>query len=145
MELLHLFTMRRGGIPITDAALFAPVVFDVAADGDDVAGEIVRTHARFLARQAATCAARVPLPRPYPLVIAGPVFSHPAQQFRQLIIDDLTEAQPITPRFEPAAAAVLEALEEAGAARSAAELLADTMPGSEFFATRREVGRVAGT
>ncbi|HEY0416150.1 MAG TPA: BadF/BadG/BcrA/BcrD ATPase family protein [Gaiellaceae bacterium] len=133
LELLHAFS-RRGGTA-GEAAAFARAMLDVSASGDAVAGAIVRTHAEVIAAQIRASAARVSLPQPYPVVLAGPVFRHEAGELARLVLEALPDATPVPARLEPAAAAVWGALAEAGAPADALETLAATVPGPELFAT----------
>jgi N-acetylglucosamine kinase-like BadF-type ATPase len=135
LDVLHMWTVR-GDTRLVEPAVFAPAVLDAAAAGDAVADGIVRSHARVLADQAAVCAGRVQLPRPYPLVLTGSVMRHPAGQLEQLIAEQVEDGSVVPSRFEPAGAAVLEALDEVAARRDAADRLAETMPGRGFFETR---------
>jgi N-acetylglucosamine kinase-like BadF-type ATPase len=134
LELLHAFT-RRGGIGSGGTAPFARMLLDVAAAGDLVATRIVSEHAAILADQARLSAARVTLPRPYPLVLAGSVFRHPAGELARLVVAALPDAEWVPARLEPAAGAVWAALRELGAPVEALETLAATMPGPELYAT----------
>ena len=134
IELLHVFTCR-GETGARSTASFARTVLDVAAAGDRVAARIVREHAEILAAQARASAARVSLPRPYPLVLAGPVFRHEAGELARLVVKAQPEAEWVPARLEPAAAAVWAALRSVGAPHDALDALAETTPGPELFAT----------
>jgi N-acetylglucosamine kinase-like BadF-type ATPase len=127
IALLHAFIEARR------TAAFAPAVLDMSAAGDPVASAIVRTHADILAAQARASAAHVLLARPYPLVLAGPVFGHRSGELARLVAERLPEAERVRARLEPAAAAVWAALVEAGAGFSALETLRATAPGPELY------------
>jgi N-acetylglucosamine kinase-like BadF-type ATPase len=134
LELLHAFT-RRGGLGRSETLSFARVLLDVAAGGDAVASSIVRAHAEVLAAQGRLSAARVTLPRPYPLVLAGGVFRHPAGDLARLVVEGQPEAEWVPARLEPAGGAVWAALRALGTPAEALETLAATMPGPELYAT----------
>ena len=134
LELLHAFT-RRDEPGSRAPASFARTLLDVAAADDPVARAIVAGHAAILAAQARLSAERVLLRRPYPLVLAGSVFRHPAAELARFVVDAQPEAEWVPARLEPAAGAVWAALRELGAAPHALETLAATMPGPELYAT----------
>jgi N-acetylglucosamine kinase-like BadF-type ATPase len=134
LDVLHAFT-RRDGLGDEATARFAKTMLDISAAGDPVAAAIVRANAEALAGQARASASRVSLPRPYPLVLAGPVFRHHAGELAQLVVAAQPDAELVPAALEPAAAAVLAALQETGASEAALETLAATVPGRELFAT----------
>ena len=74
LELLHRFS-RRGPKPA--AAALVPVVFEEAAEGDEVARAIIETDASRFADAVRTTAFQLGLEAPYALVLAGGVLRHP--------------------------------------------------------------------
>jgi N-acetylglucosamine kinase-like BadF-type ATPase len=134
-ELLHSFT-RRGGRADLDAALLASVVLDEAEAGDAVALSIVADEIDVLSSYARVAAARVQLPRPYPLVLAGGVFRHATT----LLADGIGAAVPdgaiVRPTLEPAAGALLLAFDERGADPAVEARVRETLPDPSLFATR---------
>jgi N-acetylglucosamine kinase-like BadF-type ATPase len=135
LGLLHEFT-RRGGLPAGAEARFAAAVLDEAAAGDEVALAIVTAQARTLAGQAGVAADRVGLSPPYPLVLAGGVFRHPSGLLARLVAEALPDATAVPTAVEPAAAALLSALDAAGAGPEADERARASLPAAELFATR---------
>lgn len=133
LELIHLLTRRCTTTPTT--ASFARPMLDVSAVGDLVARAIVRDHAVVLAAQAQASASRVSLPRPYPLVLAGPVFRHDAGELARLVLQAQPDAECVPTTLEPAAAAVWAALRTLGAPSEMLEIVAATVPGPDLFAT----------
>ncbi|MFM9108313.1 MAG: N-acetylglucosamine kinase [Chloroflexota bacterium] len=125
-----------------DYARLAPIVLDEACAGDPVAEAIVADVGRRLARHAAAAADRVGLDMEcFTLALAGGTFRHRGTCYLSAIVgalaDELPCITPIVSDLEPAAGAVMLALE-----RSAVEItpavrarIAETMPPSGLFAT----------
>lgn len=140
-EALHLFTRRRddGRPPIAD---LATLLFDEAAAGDPVAGEIVDRAGEEIAAYALVAARRVHLPdTPWPLVLAGGVFRHPSQLLARAIAAGVQReyptARPVRPRLEPAAGALLLGFDTAGIVTTPEVMaaIAATLPPHDVFAT----------
>ena len=137
--LLHGFT-RRGGRRAWDAAELAPAVLRLALAGDGVAETIVRSHGEKLGGIARVAATRVSLEPPYPLVLLGGVLrGDGAEILVQEIVSRLPEADLVRPAREPAAGALLAALDRSEVAYDAA-LVDATLPGANLFGTRPAVG-----
>jgi N-acetylglucosamine kinase-like BadF-type ATPase len=114
-DLLHAFT-RVGGIGKGESGLFADAVLDEAEAGDAVAHEIVVRVAGVIGDYARVCAARTSqLGAPFTLVLCGGVLRHRSPLLRAAILDRVTDAQPVFPRLDPVAGAVLIAADRAGA------------------------------
>ena len=134
-ELLHSFT-RRGGRDALEATRLASVVLDLADEGDATAVQIVAEEAEVLASYARVAADRVGLVGRYPVVLAGGVFRHPSPRLPRLIGEAVPEGQLVHSALEPAAGALLIALDELGAAPDAEDRVRETLPGASLFATR---------
>lgn len=139
---LHLLTARGAGSLGTRPGGLARVVMDEAAAGDDVACAIVRGAGTELGDYALVAARRVGIAEtPFPLVLTGGVFRHPATDLADALVARVRlaapGARPIRSRFEPVAGAVLLALEAAGVAVDDALLsrLAATAPPAALFET----------
>jgi N-acetylglucosamine kinase-like BadF-type ATPase len=134
LELLHQFT-RRGGLPRGDVARFASAVLDEADTGDPIAAAIVGRQAGVLARQANAAARQVGLEAPYPVVLAGGVFRHPSDLLRRLMAEQVDGGVIVRAMVEPAAGALLLALDAGGADGDLVDRVRETLPGDELFAT----------
>ncbi len=134
-ELLHSFT-RRDGRADLDAAQLASVVLDEAERGDAVAGRIVRDEIDVLSSYARVAAARVPLPAPFPLVLAGGVFRHPSGSLADGIRAAVPGGTVVRPTLEPAAGALLLAFDARGATAAVEARVRETLPDASLFATR---------
>lgn len=142
---LHTMT-RRGRDPAQlDAHLgrLAPALLDEAAAGDAVAHALVADHGAALGDYALTAARKVGLERePFYLVLSGGVLRHPAPLLRDALIARVAASvpgvRPVVSRLEPAAGAVLLALDEAGHAVDEAvrERLRASLPEAALFHTR---------
>jgi len=133
-ELLHTFT-RRGGRHAWDAALLTPSLLHLALTGDGPAEAIVREHGEMLGSVAWVAAGRVGLEQPYPLILLGGVMrGEGAELLIEAIVRRLPGAEQVRPMREPAAGALLMALDRAGVAYDPAAVDA-TMPEHAFFGT----------
>ena len=131
---LHAFT-RRGGRRSWDAALLAPAVLRLAREGDGVALAIVRSHGAKLGDVARIAGLKVGLEAPYPLVLLGGVLrGEGAELLVDEIVARLPGSSPVRPNREPAAGALLAALDRSGAPHDPA-LVDASLPGPEFFGT----------
>ncbi len=117
-------------------------LFDAAESGDHAARQIVIAHGKALGDYASVAARKVGLlEESFPLVLTGGVLRHPSPLLRDALVERVREAaprvRPIQSRFEPAAGAVLLALELARIDTDVPLLqrLEKTLPGAAFFAT----------
>jgi hypothetical protein len=140
-DILHQLTGRDIPRPEKRRQLVRPL-FDAADAGDAAARRIVISHGRTLGEYAIVAARKVELlDQPFTLVLAGGVLRHPSPLLRDSLVKRVREAAPGVPaipsRFEPAAGAVLLALDLAGIECGATLLghLEETLPGAAFFAT----------
>ena len=107
-----------------------------------MARRIVISHGEALGDYAIVAARKVGLLElPFTLALTGGVLRHPSPLLRNALVGRVRESTPhvqvIQSRFEPAAGAVLLALELARVETDAALLkrLDTTLPGAAFFAT----------
>ena len=122
LALLHAFT-RRGGLPESDGDRMAPVVLDLAGEGDPVAAAIVAGKGAILGRQARVSAQRVGLPLAGArVVLTGGVFAHPSDRLADAALAELPGAEPVRHGPPPVAGALLLALDRIGVAGDAAVL-----------------------
>jgi N-acetylglucosamine kinase-like BadF-type ATPase len=140
-EILHRLTGRGLPRPEIRRQLVRPL-FDAADAGDAAARQIVISHGRALGEYAVVAARKVGLlEEPFMLVLTGGVLRHPSLLLRDSLVARVHEsapmAWPIQSRFEPAAGAVLLALDLARVEVDAdlLERLESTLPGAAFFAT----------
>jgi N-acetylglucosamine kinase-like BadF-type ATPase len=140
-EILHQLTGRELPRPENRRHLVRPL-FDAAETGDDAARRIVISHGRALGDYAVVAARQVELlEMPFTLVLTGGVLRHPSPLLRDALIQRVRETAPgahaIQSRFEPAAGAVLLALDLARVDTNSTllERLETTLPGASFFAT----------
>jgi len=140
-EILHRMTARDIPRPENRRQLVR-LLFDAADASDDAARRIVISHGRALGDYAVVAARQVGLlGTPFTLVLTGGVLRHPSPVLRNALIDRVRESAPgvhaIQSRFEPAAGAVLLALDMARVDTNSAllERLETTLPGAAFFAT----------
>ena len=140
-EILHQLTARDTQRPQVRRHLVRPL-FDAADTGDATARGIVIAHGKALGDYAIVAARKVGLLEDaFSLVLTGGVLRHPSPLFRDALVERVHEsaprACPIQSRLEPAAGAVLLALDLARIDTSAPllERLETTLPGAAFFAT----------
>jgi hypothetical protein len=120
----------------------ARVLLDEADRGDAAARNIAIEHGRSLGDYALAGARQVGIMgAPFTLVLAGGVLRHPARLLADTLLarvrDAAPDAQVVESRFEPAAGALLLALESASVAIDAPLLarLAPSLPPAAFFET----------
>lgn len=124
LALLHAFT-RRGGMADSEGDRLAPVVLDLADDGDAVAAAIVADKGRILGQQARACATRLGLPLDGTrVVLSGGVFSHPTEALAGATMAELPGAVAVRHGPPPVAGALLLALDRLGAAPDPATVAA---------------------
>jgi N-acetylglucosamine kinase-like BadF-type ATPase len=124
IALLHEFT-RRGGLQRADQDRLAPVVLDVADEGDAVARAIVAGKGRLLGEQARVCLSRVGLPvAGARVVLTGRVLEHPSPLLADAVMAELPGAEPVRQSAPPVLGALLLAFDRAGVAADAAALAA---------------------
>ena len=140
-EVLHLLTRRDFPRPETRRQLVRPL-FDAADAGDATARQIVISHGKALGDYVIVAARKVGLlDSPFTLVLTGGVLRHPSPLLRDSLIGRVREVapdvHPIRSRFEPAAGAVLLALDVVCIGTDAAFLkrLESSLPNASFFAT----------
>ncbi|HWQ15434.1 MAG TPA: BadF/BadG/BcrA/BcrD ATPase family protein [Roseiflexaceae bacterium] len=138
---LHAMTARGRARPPGVHGL-ARVLLDTAEEGDPTARRIVLAHGTALGDYALVAARKVGLAgQDFTLVLAGGIFRHPAPVLREALVARVREgapgARPVSARLEPAAGALLLALEQAGTTVGEALLarLEATLPPPAFFAT----------
>lgn len=140
-EILHLMTARDIPRPENRRQLVR-LLFDAADAGDEAARRIVISHGRSLGDYAIAAARQVGLVETsFTLVLTGGVLRHPSSLLRDSLVARVQNAAPkvraIQSRFEPAAGAVLLALDLARIETNPALLdrLETSLPGAAFFAT----------
>lgn len=140
-EILHRLTARNVPRPEIRRQLVRPL-FDAADIGDETARRIVISHGKALGDYAVAAARKVGLlEETFPLVLTGGVLRHPSPFLRDALVGRVREAVPgVTPiqsRFEPAAGAVLLALDLLliETDNYLLQCLERTLPGIDFFAT----------
>ena len=140
-ELLHRLTGRDLPRPEKRRHLVRPL-FDAADAGDAEARRILTSHGEALGEYAIVAARKVGLlVTPFTLVLTGGVLRHPSPFLRDALVEHVREKAPgvhaIQSRFEPAAGAVLLALDLLCIDSDAWLLdnLEKTLPGPAFFAT----------
>ncbi len=118
-EAIHL-----GDFPLGELGRLAPVVFELAREGDEVAESIVDRQAEEIARMAASCIDRLELHEvAIPVVLGGGVIRSGDARLIDGAINWLAELSPLAePRFvsaRPIVGAALLALEHSGGTRVA--------------------------
>ncbi|MEV0289879.1 BadF/BadG/BcrA/BcrD ATPase family protein [Kribbella sp. NPDC050820] len=143
-QLRHAFTQRVGSRPWQDKAQAARVVHGLAAAGDAVAVEIVRTQAAHLAEYARTAAVRIgftPGVDAVPVALSGSVLTAEASPLAEELVRalqvELPGTRPVVTSLPPVAGAVLDAMAEAGVALTpeVIEELRATMPAADLLRT----------
>lgn len=140
-ELLHRMTGRDIPRPKNRRELVRPL-FDAADAGDAAAQRIVISHGKALGDYVIAAARQVGLLNdPFILVLTGGVLRHPSPLLRNSLVERVREVsayvRAIQSRFEPAAGAVLLALDSIHTVTDATllERLESTLPAAAFFAT----------
>jgi len=132
--LLHVFSRRKGRHP-WDAALLTPTLLRLALAGDGPAATVVQEHGAKLGSMAWVASRKVGLESPYPLILLGGVMRGAgAELLIEPIADRLPGAEPVRPTREPAAGALLMALDRTSVAFDPAAV-DETMPEHAFFGT----------
>ena len=136
-SLLELLTAREGPMEPRHRAVLAPLVTQVAANGDAVAGEIVTTMAERLANYAAFVARRVGYEADdkIPIVLAGSVIAGGpcvAKAILAALPSRFPHADARIATLPPIAGAVLDALAESGVELTdeTVSTLRDSLPAS---------------
>lgn len=126
-----------------EQASLAPVVLDVADQGDPVAVGIARAHGVRLGEFALAAARRVGIERqPFTLALTGGLLRHGGRVLPDALTETVLAAAPgttvIRPELEPAAGALLLAFDAAGIRVDEAvdRRLRATMPAEDLFDTR---------
>ncbi len=140
---LHLFFTRGGSRPPNArVSQLSRVLLDAAGAGDLTAQRIVQEHGTALGEYAMAAARQVRIEdSPFTLALTGGVFRHSCSLLADALIARVQAtspgAVPVYSRFEPAAGAVLLALEAAGSPLDEALLarLAATLPDATLFET----------
>jgi N-acetylglucosamine kinase-like BadF-type ATPase len=131
IDLLHVFT-RRGGLPEQESDRLAPVVLDVADEGDTVAQAIVAQKGRTLGRQGKACADQIDLAlEGTRIVLTGGVFGHPTERLADAAMAELPGGVAVRHPPPPIAGVLLLALDRLGvdvAAGTVAAGLPDPVP-----------------
>jgi N-acetylglucosamine kinase-like BadF-type ATPase len=112
-ELLHHYTCRDRP-PRPAIAKFAPLILDVAEEGDDVALQLVRQQGEAVSRSVRAAVRRAGLEAPYRLVLTGGLFNHGSSLLSAAMSEELPDAHPVVTRVEPAAGVALMAARSAG-------------------------------
>ena len=140
-DVLH-FCKARGGRATARIRALAPVLLDVAQEGDAVARRIVQAHGAALGDYALAAVRRVGITATaFPLVLTGGVLRHPSPLLSAAIVDrvqtEAPAARSVASRFEPAIGALFLALEATGVHidEPFLETLAPTLPPAALFAT----------
>jgi N-acetylglucosamine kinase-like BadF-type ATPase len=138
---LHAFTARLGTPPDNIVGL-TRILFDLANQEDATARRILHEQGTMLGDYALAAARRVGIEgKPFHLVLTGGVLRHPSPLLAEALVARVhttsPEAQPRKSRFEPAAGALLLALEAIGVTVDEVVLgtITHTMPATSFFDT----------
>jgi len=127
IDLLHVFT-RRGGLPEQEGDRLAPVVLDLADEGDAVARAIVEEKGRILGRQGKACADQIGLAlKGTRIVLTGGVFGHPSERLADAAMAELPGGVAVRHPPPPIAGVLLLALDRLGMAVGA-EAVAAGLP-----------------
>lgn len=140
-DVLH-FCTARGNRATARIRTLAPVLLDVAQQGDATARRIVQEHGAALGDYALAAARHVGITATaFPLVLTGGVLRHPSPLLSAAIFARVQTGAPaarvVASRFEPAVGALFLALEATGVRIDEAflETLAPTLPSAALFAT----------
>jgi len=124
IALLHEFT-RRGGLEDSDKDRLAPVLLDLADEGDAVAQAIVAEAGRVLGTQSRASAAQLGMPlEGTRVVLTGGVFEHPTDRLAAATMAELPGAVPVRGGPPPIAGALLLAFDRLGLAIDASRVAA---------------------
>jgi N-acetylglucosamine kinase-like BadF-type ATPase len=124
IALLHEFT-RRGGLEDEDKDRLAPVLLDLADEGDSVAQAIVADAGRVLGMQARASAAQLRMPLDGTrVVLTGGVFEHPTDRLAAATMAELPGAVAVRGGPPPIAGALLLAYDRLGLAVDASRVAA---------------------
>jgi N-acetylglucosamine kinase-like BadF-type ATPase len=135
IALLHEFT-RRGGLEESDQDRLAPVLLDLADEGDAVAQAIVAEAGRVLGTQARASAAQLGMPlEGTRVVLTGGVFEHPTDRLAVATMAELPDAEPVRGGPPPIAGALLLAYDRLGLAIDASRVAAG-LPASDGRSAR---------
>jgi N-acetylglucosamine kinase-like BadF-type ATPase len=135
IALLHEFT-RRGGLEDCDKDRLAPVLLDLADEGDAVAQAIVADAGRVLGTQARASAAQVGLALDGArVVLTGRVFEHPTDRLAAATMAELPGAVPVRGGPPPIAGALLLAYDRLGLTVDASAVAAG-LPASDGRSAR---------
>lgn len=125
-----------------EVSKLAPIILDLAEQGDEVARAMIIDHGVRLAQYALAAARKVGIERtPFHLILNGGVFRHPGRLMRDTITQYVREVSPevtiYMSRYEPVIGALMLAFEADGLATDAARLEAfnRTMPSEAVFKT----------
>ena len=143
--MLHHTTARETRWSVNDHARLAPLLFDLAMQGDEVACAMVRQAGARQADVALVAADALGFgARPFRLVLSGGVLRHPSRLLERAICDRVESRRPgveiVHGPPEPVVGAVLLAMDLAGIPsdeRTRGQLVT-TLPGPEFFRTCEE-------
>jgi N-acetylglucosamine kinase-like BadF-type ATPase len=117
LDLLHSFTRRTDRRSRHDLVRVAPVLLDVAADGDQVAAAIVTSAGRALGDQAAMAATRVALDVDEAIVVlSGGVLQHRTALLADTIMSRLPGAVAVRPQVPPIVGVLMLARDHLGLA-----------------------------
>jgi N-acetylglucosamine kinase-like BadF-type ATPase len=141
-EILHRTTARETRWSLNDHAPLAPILFDQAMQGDEVACDLVRRAGTRQADVALVAADALGFgARPFRLVLSGGVLRHPSRLLERTICERLESLRPqveiVLAPPEPAVGAVLLAMDLAGIAsdEQTRARLVTTLPRPDFFQT----------
>jgi N-acetylglucosamine kinase-like BadF-type ATPase len=107
-ELLHHYTCRNRP-PRSAIAMFAPLILDLAQEGDGVARELVRAQGEAISRSVRAGVRKTGLPSPYRLVLTGGMLNHPTALITEALSEAVPEAYAVATRVEPAVGVALMA------------------------------------
>jgi N-acetylglucosamine kinase-like BadF-type ATPase len=134
-DLLHHYT-RRPRPPRWEIARFAPLILDVAEDGDRVAIQLIRDQAEAVVRSVRAGAKQAGLSGSYPLVLAGGMFSHDSSRLVDALSEALPQAHPVVPRVQPAVGVALMAADVVGLPLPAEVALATVIAEADLVSWR---------
>jgi N-acetylglucosamine kinase-like BadF-type ATPase len=112
-EMLHHYTSRERP-PRAAIAGFAPLILDVAEEGDEVARQLVRQQGEAVSRSVRAAVRQAGLTEPYRMVLTGGLFNHDSSLMLNALREQLPSSRPIVTRVEPAAGVALMAAHAVG-------------------------------